>query len=231
MLTKFTNTALMVLVSSLLFVATAQAYPTDEPLPADIQEAINEQLHTVKSCYTFELKSTPEMVGEIELTWLITEGKSSAFNVSENTTGSTRLAQCVSNRAQQWSFDSSITGEVRFPFSFSQIPMSEAIALSPNHTNIHIKPPSDESERELLIQQGYKGELLTIARCLTEKRRTVRGNLTVGWTFEKGRPKAIHVIESTTDDPKFDTCAVKLIKRWRFDRELTGETTQTIVFK
>jgi hypothetical protein len=95
----------------------------DDPSGTDanaVKSTVTRNSGQLKYCYEQRLKSNPSLAGRVEIEWMISGGKVTAASVFTNTTGDDEFAQCIITKIKRWSFDSSLEGEVTWPFIFHQ---------------------------------------------------------------------------------------------------------------
>jgi len=85
-----------------------------------IKRIITERVPQVRACYERELKKSPGLGGKVLVSWTIQkDGTVSSPRVRKNTTGSSRLAPCITKAISRWHFpESSSTSDVEYPFVF-----------------------------------------------------------------------------------------------------------------
>jgi outer membrane biosynthesis protein TonB len=122
--TSMPKTEKTAVVPALKGMRRARLAQTAKPRPAlgnqQIKRIITERVPQVRACYERELKKSPGLGGKVLVAWTIREdGTVSSPRVSKNTTGSSRLAPCITKAVARWRFpESSSTSDVEYPFVF-----------------------------------------------------------------------------------------------------------------
>lgn len=72
----------------------------------------------MKYCYEQQLKKNSSLEGRVELGWSVYDGAVESAYVVSNGTGDDELAKCMVAKLKRWKFDTSIEGDVQWPFVF-----------------------------------------------------------------------------------------------------------------
>jgi hypothetical protein len=84
-----------------------------------IQGVLARKKGQVQYCYELILKDKPDVAGRLAISLEIEAGQVTEATVSENTTGSNDLGQCVTDKILRWQFAPEITESVYLPFALS----------------------------------------------------------------------------------------------------------------
>ena len=99
----------------------AKKAPSTKLSPADVRQVVASHQSELNQCYAEANAEKSGLVGKIQIRWFITNrGVVIQVKVVENTTQSTRLAQCVVAALKKWTFaaHSGAPIEITFPFEF-----------------------------------------------------------------------------------------------------------------
>ncbi len=83
-----------------------------------VKSAIKRYSSQLKACYDSRLKQNPNLAGRVVLEIDVTSGRVSTATVSENSTGDSVLADCLTKRARSWRLPEETTGLFAFPLTF-----------------------------------------------------------------------------------------------------------------
>lgn len=96
--------------------------PAAQPAASDPATAVRQ---TVKSnfgqltwCYEKLLRVQPDLAGRVEVGWRVVEGSTHDVQVTDNTTGSDELADCIARKVSTWRWPLVVEGEIVYPFVF-----------------------------------------------------------------------------------------------------------------
>jgi hypothetical protein len=87
-----------------------------------VAERVRRYSGQLESCYEDRLRDNPDLVGEVEVAWTISDGRVTEVAVSANSTGDQELARCLRGKIGRWSFEPGLYGRVSWPFSFRPAP-------------------------------------------------------------------------------------------------------------
>jgi len=73
----------------------------------------------MKYCYEQQLKKNRDLQGRVEIGWAVYGGAVESVYIVSNSTGDDALGKCMVNKLKRWKFDSSIEGDVSWPFVFA----------------------------------------------------------------------------------------------------------------
>lgn len=80
------------------------------------RKTVNKYKGQVKYCYENELKNDPTIQGRVEIEFVVKEGLVKSSSLVVNTTGSDKLASCVTSKVRTWRFDATLSGTFVYPF-------------------------------------------------------------------------------------------------------------------
>jgi len=86
----------------------------------EVNQTVRKYLSQVKTCHDISLKSNPSIAGQIDLVVVITEGIVSLVSLTENTTGASDVATCISRKIKRWQFPSTVTKSTVLSFTLGQ---------------------------------------------------------------------------------------------------------------
>jgi hypothetical protein len=85
-----------------------------------IQDVLARKKGQVQYCYELILKDKPDVSGRLAISLEIEAGQVTHATLSENTTRSNELGQCVTDKILRWQFAPEITESVYLPFALSR---------------------------------------------------------------------------------------------------------------
>jgi len=89
---------------------------------ADVRRKVKGRAAAIRACYEMQLQMKPQLRGKVTLQWIVDlSGKVKGVKVARNTTGSDKLASCVSKVIGKVRFRAPVRGicVIRWPFVFN----------------------------------------------------------------------------------------------------------------
>ncbi len=83
-----------------------------------VKKTVRRYAGQMKYCYEQRLKKNSSLEGRVELGWYVQNGRVTDPYIVSNGTGDDELAKCMISKLKRWRFDSSIEGDVQWPFVF-----------------------------------------------------------------------------------------------------------------
>jgi len=125
----------------------------EEEVPADpvaIQAVMNENIPRFKICYEAALKDDPTLEGRVVIDLSVRKGDVYRSEVKEDTLGSEEVAGCIQQMVRGIPFPADISGDILFPFAFSDSTNEEVAAptLKPQRIRAPAKAPPPVPEPE-----------------------------------------------------------------------------------
>lgn len=86
---------------------------------AAVQAVVRRYGGQIKYCYESQLKSNPSLAGEVKVGWFVEGGKASDVYIISNSTGDSKLGDCIVGKIKRWKFTGEDEGEASTRWVFA----------------------------------------------------------------------------------------------------------------